>query len=106
MVALLVVAGAAVTLLGSIGLLRFRSFYERLHAPTLGVSCGMGCIILASMIFFSVLQSRLVIHEIAIAILLLLTTPVTLMLVARAALHRDRLEKNEEIPRSADDHLG
>lgn len=98
-VALLLLAGAGLTLAGSIGLLRLRSFYERLHAPTLGTSYGMGCILAASMIFFSVLQTRLVVHEIVIGILVVLTTPVTLMLVARASLHRDRLEKSDEVPR-------
>jgi len=97
-VALLLLAGAGLTLTGSIGLLRLRSFYERVHAPTLGTSYGMGCILIASMIFFSVLQTRLVIHEIVIGIFTVLTTPVTLMLVARAALHRDRLEKNADVP--------
>lgn len=100
-VALLLLVGAGLTLTGSIGLLRLRSFYERVHAPTLGTSYGIGCILVASMIFFSVLQSRLVLHEIAIGVLVVLTTPVTLMVVARAALHRDRLEKVPEIPQSA-----
>jgi len=97
-VALLLLAGAGLTLAGSLGLLRLRSFYERLHAPTMGTSYGMGCILLASMIFFSVLQTRLVVHEVLIGVFVVLTTPVTLMLVARASLHRDRLEKNEEAP--------
>ncbi|TCI00030.1 cation:proton antiporter [Roseococcus sp. SYP-B2431] len=100
-VALLLLAGAGLTLVGSLGMLRLKTFYERLHAPTLGASYGMSCILLASMIFFSVLQTRLVLHEIAIAILVLLTTPVTLMLVARAALHRDRLEQSQGVPASA-----
>lgn len=100
-VAMLLLAGAGLTLVGSLGLLRLRSFYERLHAPTLGTSYGMGCILVASMIFFSVLQTRLVVHEVVIGIFVVLTTPVTLMLVARASLHRDRLEKRGEIPASA-----
>ncbi|MBS7813002.1 monovalent cation/H(+) antiporter subunit G [Roseococcus sp. XZZS9] len=97
-VALLLLIGAGLTLVGSFGLLRLRSFYERVHAPTLGTSYGMGCTLLASMIFFSVLQGRFVIHEIVIGFLILVTTPVTLMLLARASLHRDRLEKNEQVP--------
>jgi len=105
-VAVLLLVGAALALTGSIGLLRLRSFYERLHAPTIGTSCGMSCILLASMLFFSVLQSRLVVHEILIGFLLIVTTPVTLMLVGRAALHRDRLEGSHKVPPSArpEDH--
>ena len=34
-VALLLLLGAGLTLIGSVGLLRFRSFYERVHAPPL-----------------------------------------------------------------------
>ncbi|MCO6416895.1 monovalent cation/H(+) antiporter subunit G [Siccirubricoccus sp. KC 17139] len=101
-VALLLLAGAGLTLIGSIGLLRLRSFYERVHAPTLATSYGMGCILVASMLFFSVLQTRLVLHEVAIGLFILLTTPVTLMLVARAALHRDRLERNAAVPPTID----
>ena len=34
--AILLVGGAAITLIGSVGLLRLRGFYDRVHAPTLG----------------------------------------------------------------------
>lgn len=90
--AFLVLAGAALTLIGAIGTLRFRSFFERVHAPTLGTSWGMGAILTGSMLYFSVLGSRPVLHEILIAIFVTITTPVTLMLLARAALYRDRSE--------------
>lgn len=100
-VCLLLLAGSGLTLVGAFGLLRLNSFYARVHAPTLGTSYGMGCILLASMLFFSVLQTRLVIHELAIGAFVILTTPVTLMLVARAAIHRDRLEGQDAIPRAA-----
>lgn len=98
-VALLLLLGAGLGLTASIGLLRLRSFYERVHAPTLATTLGTGCILLASMLFFSVVQSRIVLHEILIAIFMVITTPVTLMLLARAALHRDRAEGNPEVPR-------
>ncbi|WP_419898722.1 monovalent cation/H(+) antiporter subunit G [Roseomonas sp. USHLN139] len=98
LVAFLLLLGAALALAGSIGLLRLKSFYERVHAPTISTSYGLASVLLASMIFFSVLQTRLVVHEILIGILVVVTTPVTLMLVTRAALHRDRLEGNPEVP--------
>ncbi|MCO6440759.1 MAG: cation:proton antiporter [Nitrococcus mobilis] len=90
--AALVLLGAGLAFTGSLGLLRFSSFYERVHAPTLATTLGAGCVLIASMIFFSVLQTRPVVHEILIAIFLALTTPVTLMLLVRAALFRDRVE--------------
>lgn len=97
-VALLLLLGAGLGLTGSIGLLRLRSFYDRLHAPTLATTLGIGSILLASMLFFSVLQTRFVLHELLIMVLMLVTTPVTLMLLARAALHRDRTEGSPEVP--------
>lgn len=97
-VALLLLVGAALGLTGSIGLLRLRSFYERVHAPTLGTTLGIGSILLASMLFFSVMQTRFVLHEILITVFMVVTTPVTLMLLARAALHRDRAEGSPDVP--------
>lgn len=97
--ALLVLAGAGLTLIGSIGLLRFGSFNERVHAPTLGTTLGAGGIIIASMLCFSLLQTRPVLHEILIAVFMTVTTPVALMLLVRAALQRDWHEGSDQIPR-------
>lgn len=94
----LALLGAGFTLVGTIGLLRLKTFYERMHAPTLGATWGAGGILLGSMVYFSVVQSRPVLHEVLIAIFLVVTTPVTLMLLARAALYRDRSEGDSDIP--------
>lgn len=102
LVALLVVTGAMITLIGSFGLIRLTSFYDRVHAPTLGTTLGTGCILIGSMLCFSVLQSRIVIHEILIAVFLTVTTPVTLMLLARAALFRDRAEGRDDVPQEVE----
>ncbi|MBS9722364.1 cation:proton antiporter [Tianweitania sp. BSSL-BM11] len=103
LVALFLLIGSSLTFLGALGLLRFKSFYERIHLPTLGTSWGTGGILVASMIFFSVTQSRPVVHEILIAIFVTVTTPVSLMLLARAALYRDRTEGNDTVPPMAPD---
>ena len=66
--ALLVVLGAALALIGSLGLLRLRSFYDRVHAPTLGTTLGTGLVLIASMVLFSALESRPVLHEILIGV--------------------------------------
>jgi len=97
-VAVLVLAGAILAFTGSIGLLRLGSFYQRIHAPTLGTTMGIAFVLLASAILFSVLGSRLVVHEVLIALFTLVTTPVTLLLLARAALYRDRSEGSTEVP--------
>ena len=96
--ALLLLLGAGLALVGSLGLLRLGTFYERVHAPTLGTTLGIGCVLLASILFFSVLQTRLALHELLIGACMLVTTPVTLMLLARAALYRDRREGSDEVP--------
>src|SRR3546814_8434110 len=84
-----VLLGASITLVGALGLLRMGNFYERIHPPTLGTTWGTMCILIASMISFSTLHTRPMIHEILIAIFVTLTTPITLMLLARAALYRE-----------------
>lgn len=97
-IAFFLVAGSVLTLLGAIGLVRFESFYQRVHAPTLGTTWGAGGILIASMIFFSVVQTRPVLHEILITVFVMVTTPVTLMLLARAAFYRDRTESKGNFP--------
>jgi len=91
-VAVLVLAGAGLALIGSIGLLRLRTFYDRVHAPTMGTSLGTGLVLIASMVLFSALESRPVLHEIAIGLFMTVTTPVTFVLLVRAALRRDHSE--------------
>ncbi len=96
--ALCVLVGGAVTLIGSLGLLRLGNFYARVHAPTLGTTFGMVSILAGSALCFSVLETRPVVHEVLIAVFVTLTTPVTLMLLVRAALYRDRIEGSEDVP--------
>ena len=88
----LALLGAVLTLVGALGMLRLPTFYDRMHAPTLGTSWGAGGIMLGSIALFSYLGSRPIIHELLIGAFVTVTTPVTLMLLARAALYRDRAE--------------
>lgn len=97
-VAALLVFGAGLTLLGALGLLQLRSFYERIHAPTLGTSWGTGGIVMASMLLFTVTGDRPVLHEALLGLFVTITTPVTLMLLGRATLYRDRAEERPDVP--------
>lgn len=99
LVSVLVLLGALLTMAGCFGLVRLKSFYLRIHSPTMGTSMGGGLILLASAIYFTITRERLVLHEMAIFIFVTLTTPVTLMLLARATLFRDRVEGNDGVPR-------
>lgn len=91
----LAIGGAALSLLGASGLLKLKSFYDRVHAPTLGATLGMALILLASWLYFGASQGRWLPRELLIAVFLTVTTPVTLILLARAALFRDRTEQSE-----------
>jgi multicomponent K+:H+ antiporter subunit G len=93
----LVVLGALLAFAGSLGLLRLGTFYERVHPPTMGATLGAGLILMGSMLHFSAIEARPVLHEILIGIFMTLSTPVTYMLLVRAALHRDRAEGRDPL---------
>lgn len=95
----LAVIGSALSLLGAVGLVRLKTFYERVHAPTLGATLGMALVLLASIVWFTTVERRFMPREILIGLFLTVTTPVTLTLLARAALFRDRTDRVEDTPR-------
>lgn len=99
LVSAFVLVGSLLTMAGCFGLVRLSSFYLRIHGPTMGTSLGGGLILLASVIYFTVTRERLVLHELVIFVFVTVTTPVTLMLLARATLFRDRVENNPDVPR-------
>jgi len=88
--ALLLICGGLLTLVGSLGLLRLDSFFARIHAPTMGSTLGAGCVLLASMLSSTALAQRPVIHELLITLFILITAPVTTMLLMRAAILRSK----------------
>lgn len=90
--ALLVLLGAGLALLGSLGLLRLGSFYERMHAPTLGATLGTGCIVVASILCFSALARGPVLQALLIGAFSVVTTPISLIVLIRAARQRDQAD--------------
>lgn len=90
--ALLLIVGGLLALIGGIGLLRLPDFFMRMHPPTMGASLGTGCVLVASMLVSSALLGRPVVHELLITVFIVITTPVTAMLLTRAAAHRRRIE--------------
>jgi multicomponent K+:H+ antiporter subunit G len=96
-VALLLILGGSISLIGAFGLLRLPNFYQRMHAPALIVTLGTGCVLLASMLYFSLSASRLVVHELIISAFILLSAPVVSMLLLRAAIYRDLRARKPEI---------
>jgi multicomponent K+:H+ antiporter subunit G len=102
-VAVLLVLGASIVLIGALGLLRLPTFYQRIHGPAITITLGAGCLLLASMLYFTVAQSRLVIHEIIIAVFLLMTAPVVSMMIMRAAVYRDLRARKHDAGATAGD---
>ena len=94
--ALLLCIGSLLALIGALGLLRLPNFYARIHGPTLGSTMGAGCILLSSMLVFSVLMERPILHEMLISVFIVITAPVTTMLLSRASLFQDRHRGTEE----------
>jgi multicomponent K+:H+ antiporter subunit G len=86
----LLVVGGVLAFTGSWGLLRLKDFYSRIHAPTLGSTLGSSCVLGASMLVFSAIEGRPVIHEVVITLFLVLTLPVGAMLLVQAASYRDK----------------
>lgn len=101
-VAVLVLFGAGLTLIGTIGLVRMGSFYERLHVPALGTSWGTAAVLVAVIAIFSAIEGRLVLQPLAIGFLIMVTTPATMLVIGRAALQRDRAE-GRDVPAPASD---
>lgn len=96
--AIFILLGAGLTLIGAFGLVRLKDFYDRLHAPTLGTSWGIGGLVMGSMIIFTTISGRPVLHEFLIGVFVTVTTPITLMMLGRAAVYRDRSEGNPGVP--------
>ena len=93
----LILIGAGFTLVGSLGLIRLRDFYSRLHAPTKATTLGVGSLLIASALFFSHQEDGLSLHEVLVTLFLFITAPVGAHLMAKAALHL-RLASRAELP--------
>ena len=103
--ALLLIVGGLCALIGAVGLLRLRDFYSRMHPPTMGTTLGVGCVCLASMLVSSALSHRAVVHEVLIAVFMVISTPVSAILLMRAAISRtrasDRAQRPEKVTESS-----
>lgn len=95
---LLILIGAFFTLVGSIGLFKLPDFYMRLHGPTKATTLGVGAILIASAIFFTLRGEGVSLHELLVTVFLFITAPVSAHLMAKAALHiqTKRLERTRD----------
>lgn len=90
--AALIVLSGIVTFTGTLGLVRLRHFYSRMHAPTLGNTLGVFCLLVAMVLIYSFVHKKFLIHPLLITALLIVTSPVTAILLMRAGIKRERNE--------------
>ena len=83
-VGILVLAGALLAFGGALGLVRLKTFYERVHPPTMATTLGTVLIGTASILHFGAM------HALLIVVFMALTTPVTFVLLVGAARRRRR----------------
>ena len=86
--ALLLIVAGVLAAIGAFGLLRLPDFFKRMHPPAMGSTLGAGCVLLASILVSSAVAGRPVVHAVLITLFIVITAPVTAMLLARAALYR------------------
>lgn len=89
-IGVLVLCGSLIALLGSVGLLRLKSYFERVHAPSIVATLGCWLIMWASVIFFSISSHGFAAHPLLIAVFIAVTVPITTIFLMRAALFRAR----------------
>ena len=89
-VAVLLVLSGIFTLSAAVGVVRFKTFFQRMHPPALAFSFSAWCVTLANIIYFSAKDGELALHAWLIIIFLSFTVPVTTILLARTELFRRR----------------
>ena len=89
-IAALVLLGAAIALVGSLGLLRLGTYFELVHAPSIIATMGCWCIMHGTLLYFSLQGQGIAAHPLLIALFVAITVPVTNIFLMRAALFRAR----------------
>ncbi|MGE0871426.1 MAG: Na+/H+ antiporter subunit G [Kofleriaceae bacterium] len=97
-VAVLLVSSGVFVVISAVGLLRLPDFFVRMHPPALAYTFGSWSVTLAGILYFSTIESRVVLHPWIIPIVLSITVPVTTMLLARVALFRRRSAGEPDTP--------
>lgn len=97
----LLVLGGMATVVGSLGLLRLRDFFSRMHGPSMTNTSAVGAVLITSMLTSTALANRPSLHELLIALLVMVSAPVASIMLLQAALYRNkaRLESDAAKPR-------
>lgn len=89
LLAALLVTGTAFALVGSWGLAKLSDFLKRLHGPAKATTLGVGCVLIASALYFTLRTGSPSMHEILITLFLFITAPVSAHLLVQAAMKLD-----------------
>lgn len=95
-VILFLLIGFLLIVVGALGLLRLPNFMQRIHGPAITITLGAGSILIASMLLFSGLESRPVVHELLITLFVFMTAPMAAMMIMRAAVYRNIRNRKKE----------
>lgn len=96
----LMLLGAALALIGAVGVLRLPNFFQRVHATTLASTLGAWAIGVAAAAYYSFSAERVALHPLLVPALLTLTVPVSTFFLMRAAVFRHRLAGTPGVPGS------
>lgn len=94
----LLLASGLLSLVAAVGLVRLKSYFQRMHAPALSNTGGAWCVALATFLYFSALDSRPALYAGIVNVLLAITAPVTTLLLSRTGLFRNRLAGKDVPP--------
>ena len=83
LISFFLVVGGVFGLVGSFGLVKLRDTMQRLHAPTKATTLGVGGVLIASILYFSLIKGGFSFHELLITLFLFLTAPITANFIAK-----------------------
>jgi multicomponent K+:H+ antiporter subunit G len=86
LISAMLLASSVFIVLGSLGLLRFRDFFQRLHAPTKATTIGVGCLLIASIFYHPLISGDSSPRELLITLFLFITAPISAHMMAKAAI--------------------
>lgn len=89
LIAAFIVFAGLFGLVGTFGLVKLRDTMQRLHGPTKATTLGIGCALIASMLYFLATKGAVSLHEGLIALFLFLTAPITANSIAKVYVIRN-----------------
>ncbi|MDI3535427.1 MAG: multicomponent Na+:H+ antiporter subunit [Thermosediminibacterales bacterium] len=85
LISILILVGSLFVLVSSIGFLRFRDIYSRMHAVTKATTAGVCLTLMASLLYFSSHGNGINGKTVVIILFLFITAPVGAHVISKAA---------------------